>query len=127
MSTLAESTAGRVLVADEEVQLSGILAEWLQQSGYSVVCATTADEAFERHRKNRFDIILLDWSIGGVGGGDSLLRRIKKLNGNKCKIVLMLDGSASLHLETRVSGFLMKPFTIADLQKTLAAVSSPQE
>ena len=127
MSTLAESTAGRVLIADEEAELSGILAEWLQQSGYSVVCTTIADEALEWHRKNRFDIILLDWSIGGAGGGDSLLRRIKKLNGNKCKIVLMLDGSASLHLETKVSGFLMKPFTITDLQNALAAVSSSQE
>jgi len=114
---------GKVLIVDEEVKLAKIVSEWLEDVGYEVLHSNSVASAIDIYADNIIDVMLVDWHIEREGGAEWLLERVRKMNGSKCKIVIMLSGSASLHIETKVSGFLMKPFTSKDLKNVFDSMA----
>ncbi|NET02797.1 MAG: response regulator [Sphaerospermopsis sp. SIO1G2] len=57
-----------VLVVEDGLTDMEIISRYIQQAGYSVISATSSDEAQEKIVKNKPDIILLDVILPGKSG-----------------------------------------------------------
>jgi CheY-like chemotaxis protein len=68
----AEQPALRVLVVDDEKDLANITAEKLRRIGCESHMSTNADEAIDKILNNKFDLLILDWTMPGLSGGDTL-------------------------------------------------------
>lgn len=61
-------TSGRILVVDDEPQIRRVLRTTLSAQGYEVFDAKTGEDALLVVRDQRFDLILLDMNMPGIGG-----------------------------------------------------------
>ena len=60
--------AKRVLIVDDEPLIVKGLKFNLEQEGYETDCAYSGEEALNKYRDNKFDIILLDVMLPGISG-----------------------------------------------------------
>ncbi len=65
-------SATSVLVCDENPETRGALAESLRQNGYSVLEASSGDEAVSMARQSPIQAILLDMSLPSLHGWETL-------------------------------------------------------
>jgi len=61
-------SSGRVLVVDDEPQIRRIMRTALTGAGYEIDDAKTGEEALEKIREFRPDLVLLDINMPGMGG-----------------------------------------------------------
>ncbi len=61
-------SAGRILVVDDDPQIRRVMRVALTRQGYEVDDAKSGEEALERLREPRFDLVLLDMNMPGMGG-----------------------------------------------------------
>ena len=61
-------SAGRILVVDDEPQIRRVMRTALTGAGYEVDDAKTGEEALEKVRDFRPDLVLLDINMPGMGG-----------------------------------------------------------
>ena len=60
--------AKRVLIVDDEPLIVKGLKFNLEQEGYETDCAYSGEEALNKYRESKFDIILLDVMLPGISG-----------------------------------------------------------
>jgi CheY-like chemotaxis protein len=58
----------RILVVDDEATIRFTLRTLLERQGYAVMTATSGLDALERIERYRFDLLLLDLIMPGMGG-----------------------------------------------------------
>ena len=61
-------SAGRILVVDDDPQIRRVLKVTLTGQGYEVDEAKSGEAALEKLRAPRFDVVLLDVNMPGIGG-----------------------------------------------------------
>jgi two-component system, OmpR family, KDP operon response regulator KdpE len=61
-------STGRVLVVDDEPQIRRVMRSALTKQGYIVADARSGEEALEKLRHERYDLIILDRNMPGMGG-----------------------------------------------------------
>jgi two-component system, OmpR family, KDP operon response regulator KdpE len=61
-------TATRILVVDDAPQIRRVMRTTLTGQGYFVADARSGEEALERLTAERFDLVLLDMNMPGIGG-----------------------------------------------------------
>lgn len=110
-----------VMVVDDEAGIRDTLSDILQDEGYSVITASSGEEALTLLQENTPDIILLDIWLGGMDGLETL--SLIKQNNNE-SIVIMISGHGNI--ETAVKAikigaydFLEKPLSIDKVVLTL--------
>ena len=64
-------SAGRILVVDDDPQIRRVMRVTLTGQGYEVDDAKSGDEAMEKLRNERFDLVLLDMNMTGLSGLDT--------------------------------------------------------
>jgi two-component system, OmpR family, KDP operon response regulator KdpE len=64
-------SAGRVLVVDDDPQIRRVMRVTLTGQGYEVDDAKNGEEALDKVRDQRFDLVLLDMNMPGIGGLDT--------------------------------------------------------
>src|SRR5262249_50665440 len=64
----ARMSAGRILVVDDDPQIRRVMRVTLTGQGYEVDDAKTGESALEKLREERFDLVLLDMNMPGMGG-----------------------------------------------------------
>lgn len=105
------------LVVDDEPQLLELIAEVLEEKGWSVEKASTGEEAIELIGEKIFDLVFCDVMLGAADGYD-VLRRFSEEQ-PLAKVVLMTGrGSAAGALEATSIGafdYLLKPFSVEDI------------
>ncbi len=113
----------RLLFVDDEEELVSAVVERLQLRGVDAVGETSGDEALRRLRYQKFDVVVLDVKMPGVGGLE-VLRTLNRRDPD-VKVVLMTGhGSGEdteLGLRLGAVACLQKP---VDLDVLLATVQS---
>ncbi|QTR06413.1 response regulator transcription factor [Saccharothrix algeriensis] len=114
----------RVLVAEDEPALAGLIAEGLRRDALAVDVALSGDEAIERLAVNRYAVVVLDRDLPGVHG-DEVCRRI--VAGLSTGRVLMLTAAVSKQdliggLSLGADDYLAKPFDFDELLARVRAL-----
>lgn len=58
----------RILLVEDDADARQLFATALSLRGYEVACATTAEEASDLLRRERFDLLVTDWDLPGKSG-----------------------------------------------------------
>lgn len=109
------STTKKILIADDEPDILEIIQFNLQQEGYEVVTAKTGDDAIEKAKKTKPDLIILDIMMPGKNGIEvcNLLRMMPDFK--KTLIVFLTamsdEGTEIRGLETGADDYLTKPIS----------------
>lgn len=106
-----------VLLADDEEPSRALLQTFLNHAGFRVVAVHNGEAAVAQLRMDRFDVLLTDRAMPGMGG-DALAREAKRIAPDMP--VVMLTGFGGLMLEQAeqpesVDLVLGKPLTCAEL------------
>lgn len=113
----------RVLIAEDDLMIAGLLEDVLVASSYEVVgCAATVDEAVLLGELHKPDLAVLDFRLARGGRGPEIARRLKSKgkfgvlyatgdDARICKLTLA-DGEASI----------AKPYRPEDLVRGLEIV-----
>ena len=114
----------KILVVEDEVELSKSICVYLKEEGYVCEVASDYSIALQKTETYTYDCILLDLSLPG-GNGLSILSQLKQ--NNKLDGVIII--SAKNSLDQRVKGlqmgaddYLAKPFHLSELSARVGAV-----
>src|SRR6267142_2617613 len=112
------------LVIDDEQQVRDFVCTVLENDGWKVTRAASAEEAFEMVTHENWPIVFCDVMLGGADGF-AVLRRFKE-ELPETKVVLMTGhGNAAGALDATAFGaydYLLKPFGVEELQSLSAAL-----
>jgi DNA-binding response OmpR family regulator len=100
------------LVVDDEEGIRFFLGEALRQIGHAVVTASSGEDALDRLRTTRFDLVMLDLMLGGRVDGMRVLASVKWRWPDTIVIILTAHGSldsAVAAIREGVDGYLLKP------------------
>ncbi len=106
----------RILVVDDEPQITRVLRMSLQSSGYEVTLASNGAEALERFRESAPDLVITDLAMP-VMDGLALTRAIRLLAETPI-IVLSVRESESMKVSALDEGaddYVTKPFSMQEL------------
>jgi two-component system, OmpR family, phosphate regulon response regulator PhoB len=110
-----------VLVIDDDPDVQTVVSAVLSRSGFGVSSVSSAEEAFDRMREQRVDLLVLDWNLPGMTGLD-FCRRLRKegRHGQGRVPVLFLTAHSSSQdlVDAFAAGaddFVSKPFRAPEL------------
>ena len=103
-----------ILTVDDDVTIRDILGDILTNLGYLVLAAADGRTALETIKKDKPDLVLSDFLMGGMNGID-LLKRIKAESPGTPVIMFTAFSSDQLLREAELAGadgVVKKPFTL---------------
>jgi two-component system phosphate regulon response regulator PhoB len=116
----------RILVVDDEPDITALVAYHLARSGYRVSTAGTGQEALKAAREERPDLVVLDLMLPGLSGYD-VLRELRRHPETADVGVILL--TARREEADRIKGlslgaddYLTKPFSPQELTLRVGAV-----
>lgn len=62
----------RILLVDDDLDMTKIVSRWLEKAGYEVKVAISGSEALECLKDSEYDLILLDYAMPDMNGEDTL-------------------------------------------------------
>jgi two-component system KDP operon response regulator KdpE len=115
-------SAGRILVVDDEPQIRRIMRATLTSAGYEVDDTKSGEEALEKIREYRPDLVLLDINMPGMGGLAAC--RAIRADTNIAIIMLTVRNSEADKvgaLDAGADDFVTKPFSMPELLARIRA------
>jgi two-component system, OmpR family, KDP operon response regulator KdpE len=115
-------SSGRILVVDDEPQIRRIMRTTLIAEGYEIDDAKTGEEALEKLREYRPDLILLDMNMPGMGG----LAACRAIRSDTNIGVIMLtvrnsEADKVAALDAGADDYITKPFSTPELLARIRA------
>ena len=103
----------KVLIVEDDSDVRRLYAIGLNQRGFEVKLASNGADAVERIRTEKPDVILLDWLMPLMDGGQML----DHLGASAGKVpIIVISGEAPpASLDPRVQSWLTKPVTIEEV------------
>lgn len=112
-----------ILIVDDDCDLSFIISEMLENYGYSVSCAESGTEAFDKLSESTYHLILLDINLPETTGF-KLLEELRKHSN-----VPVIFASARTSETDRITGFdiggddyILKPYSMHELLSRVNAL-----
>jgi len=115
----------RILVAEDDVRLAGLLEESLAEAGWQVDVVHNGRVAYDRLLTDTgFDVALLDWMLPGMDGV-TVARRLRSIG--MATPILMLTARGDVRdridgLDAGADDYLPKPFDLDELLARLRAL-----
>ncbi|MEO8479439.1 MAG: response regulator [Gemmatimonadota bacterium] len=116
----------RILVVDDEPDITALVAYHLAKAGYRVSTANNGTDAIKAAREERPDLVILDLMLPGVSGYDVLAELRKREETRDVGVILL---TARRDEPDRIKGltlgaddYLTKPFSPAELGLRVQAV-----
>ncbi len=106
---------GKILVVDDEVNITQILEFSIGAEGYEVITAANGEEAIDKARREQPDLIILDIMMPKIDGYEAC--RILKANPLTKSIPVVLltakgrDIDKRLGYEVGATDYIVKPFS----------------
>jgi two-component system response regulator CpxR len=112
-----------VLIVDDDVELCGMVTEYLSREGFEVDAAHTGEDGVEEERNHDYAIVIIDVMLPQINGFE-VLRRIRTRSSTPA---LMLsargdDVDRIVGLELGADDYLAKPFNPRELVARLNAI-----
>jgi two-component system copper resistance phosphate regulon response regulator CusR len=107
----------RILIVEDDEKIASFIKKGLQEESYSVDITENGYEAIYLIETNKYDVILLDLMIHGLGGMD-VCKNIR--DKNIATPIIMLTAKDSLRdkvegLDSGANDYLIKPFAFEEL------------
>ncbi len=116
----------RILVVDDEPDITALVAYHLAKAGYRVSTADSGPDALKAAREERPDVVVLDLMLPGVSGYDVLAELRKRDETRDVGVILL---TARREEPDRIKGlslgaddYLTKPFSPAELTLRIQAL-----
>lgn len=120
----------RVLLAEDEETLRGLVGRALAEDGHEVVATCDGAEALDAlaHEQGRFDLVLADIKMPVM---DGIALALAAARDYPALPILLMTGYADQRdraagLDALVRGVLAKPFTLATLKDAVELASAPR-
>jgi len=115
-------SAGRILVVDDDPQIRRVMRVTLTGQGYEVDDAKSGEAALEKLRLDKFDLVMLDMNMPGMGG----LETCRHIRSDSDIAVIMLtvrDGDEDKveALDAGADDYITKPYKAAELLARIRA------
>jgi DNA-binding NtrC family response regulator len=113
-----------ILVIEDDSPLREVLCSVLERSGFTVLGASSAEEALPFFNSNPIDCVLADFKLGAMSGID-LLKKVRESHPHVPYVIMTAYGSIDIAVEAMKSGandFITKPFEPAGLAPMLREV-----
>ncbi|PIU64231.1 MAG: hypothetical protein COS85_13235 [Armatimonadetes bacterium CG07_land_8_20_14_0_80_59_28] len=110
-----------ILVVDDQPSVVQLCKRLLESQGFSAVGASSGEEALEKFRQQRFDLLLVDLVLPGIDGVETF-RQAKEMQNDLVGIVITghaTKGSVVDAMKSGLYGFIEKPFTMRELMSTI--------
>lgn len=114
---------GRILIVEDDPQLSEQLWQLLEHAGYAVECCGDGNTGLELAMRDQHDLLLLDAKLPGLNGF-SLLKRLRQHS--RMPVIMVTASNAE---EERIRGlrhgaddYLAKPYSLEELQLRIDTV-----
>lgn len=102
----------KIFIVDDELIMRKSLSGWLERDGYEVDTAESGEEAIEKLKETRFDLLLVDIKMEGISGLD-VLKHVRENDPDVAVVMITAYGSISTAIEAMKNGardYLLKPF-----------------
>ena len=115
-------SAATILVVDDEPQIRRVMRTTLASQGYTITEARSGEEALEKMRVERPELVLLDVNMPGMGGLEAC-REIRE--GSDIPIIMLTVRNAEKDkvraLDAGADDYVVKPFGIEELLARIRA------
>ncbi|MCP4544982.1 MAG: response regulator transcription factor [bacterium] len=122
---MTESQTRKILIVDDEADILEMLESLLEVEGYEVIVAESGAEALEA-LEERPALIMLDIMMPDMDGHAVLKRIREKYSSDMIPIIMVTARNDVLDIgvamEAGANGFVVKPFNIEDLIRTINGV-----
>ncbi|HQP10841.1 MAG TPA: response regulator [Candidatus Omnitrophota bacterium] len=119
----------KVLLADDEADILGIMAKKIFVQGYTVITARDGQEAWEKIQTESPDIIILDLNMPRMNGFEVLQKLRKTPPEGKWQPVIIVSARNELDdvkkgLSLEAEHYLVKPCSMEDVIKAIRLMAS---
>ncbi len=107
----------KVLIVDDDPQLRQSFERILQQEGYDVLTASSAEAGIEAVRTHNPDLAIMDFRLPGMTGLEGF-KEIQTINAKLPVIIMTAFGTTDTAIEATKLGafdYIIKPFEIPDI------------
>ena len=115
-----------ILLVDDEKAILEAARDVLEEMGFTIMTAGSGEEAVALFQENRdrFDLVILDLGMPGMGGQRCLEELLRIEPGLKVIIAsgYSADGQSRAALAAGAKGFISKPYRLSDLLKMVRDV-----
>lgn len=109
-------TQGKILVVDDDPQIRRVLRTTLVVQGYEVADARSGEDALERLREGKYDLVLLDMNMQGMDGIETC--RLIRANSDIAIVMLTVrdtERDKVNALDAGADDYVTKPFSTPEL------------
>ena len=114
-----------VLVLEDETDVRELLVLHLKREGFEVAAFEDAEEALEAFKKNKFDLLILDWMLPKMSGLE-VAKRIRTESNSSVPILILTARADTmdkvLGLEIGADDYLTKPFEVREFVARVRAL-----
>jgi DNA-binding response OmpR family regulator len=114
----------KILLVEDEPDFSILIGEWLRSDHHVVEVVESGEEATDRLKFYKYDIVILDWMLPGISGLD-VCKNYRSAGGTTPILLL----TAKKHVDEKEQGldagaddYLTKPFEMKELSARIRAL-----
>ena len=122
-------TKKRILIVDDDRAMRLALSESLESCGYHIQAVENGSDALNLFPKAKFDLVVTDMRMPGMTGIE-VLKGVKNMSPDIPVILVTAYGTVGTAVEAMKEGaaeFIMKPFSLDDIESVVRNVLSAHE
>jgi len=121
----------KILVVDDDPDVTKFLSNVLGREGYEVVCAGSGEEALEKMQDGGIGLVLLDIAMPAMDGWE-VCRKIRSEPGYGNVYICVITAKPEASIAKKITssgadGYIMKPFRTEDLISKASEVVRPTQ